>query len=775
MDNQVIVHFHSKYHNYFELSVWQWRDHEMGRDTAFQHFDSFGAVAHLNYPAYFFLSKVYVMIKNHDWSIKSQEFHINRDVGIPKTEVWIVDGDDTLYYSRQAALTSHHFSRRQPHAFDMAVNSRAFDQKWGFDGWLGAHYTAEETHFRLWAPTAQRVELILYASADDKASVARVLPMERGDSYSPENHKENTHGLWETQVAEDLNYHAYRYRVHYRRRAFKDTRDPYSIATTANGRRSVILSPEARTPQDFQVQQGTEAIWRLDNPSSAVIYEMHVRDFSKSVTSGVHPNNRGKFKGAYEQGTKNAYGDSSAFDYIKNLGISHIQLQPVFDHHQIIEADGSYAYNWGYDPENYNVPEASFSSNPTEPATRIHELKNLIKAYHEAGIGVIMDVVYNHTYSSYNSAFQLAVPDYYYRMNRDGSFQNGSGCGNETASEKEMFRKYMVDSVLYWVTEYGVDGFRFDLMGLHDIETLKAIREALDTIDPRIMMYGEGWDMGQGIPAEDKAKKDNAPQLPRVGFFNDDQRNAVKGAEIYGSFEAGFVSGASTEDKVAKAILGSDELVPYLSPAQVVNYVEAHDNYNLNDLLLELHPDDDFEAHIKRVELATAMNLLMQGIAFMQLGQEFLRTKRYPTGENGTLTDADKKRAMNSYNAPDRVNQVDWNNVTIHKETVHFVQQLIVLKRYHPLLSISSYEEIRQQVYVETAIQGSGFISYTIEKNKQKIKVLFNASGKNLEISMTNHEQYDILVSNKKRFHENLLTIEDLTAVVFDIQKESKF
>ncbi|MCC9782166.1 type I pullulanase, partial [Streptococcus agalactiae] len=216
-----------------------------------------------------------------------------------------------------------------------------------------------------------------------------------------------------------------------------------------------------------------------------------------------------------------------------------------------------------------------------------------------------------------------------------------------------------------------IDGFRFDLMGLHDVETMNIIRNELNKIDPRILVYGEGWDMGAGLTPQNKAKKDNAYQMPGIGFFNDDVRDAVKGAEIYGEFKKGLVSGNSTEDIVAKGILGSDELVSYIDPSQVLNYVEAHDNYNLNDLLWELHPNDNEKQHIYRVEVASAMNLLMQGMAFMQLGQEFLRTKCYPTGDKGQLTQADKERAMNSYNAPDQVNQVNWDNVTFHKSTIN--------------------------------------------------------------------------------------------------------
>lgn len=766
MENTVIVHYHSRHGKYFNLSLWQWRDGQLGKDAPFSQYDNFGAVAHLTYPTPYFLSHVYLIVKNKNWSYKTIDFRVNRNRGIPKTEVWIVDGDNTLYYSRQAAVASHAYARREPHAFEMGTNSKSFDKKWGFNGWLGFSYFESHTEFRLWAPTAVKVELVLYRSTTETASVERVFTMARGNKDNIDDHSKNTRGVWFETVQGNLNYQSYSYRVYYRKRTFVDTRDPYAISTTANGCRSIVISKSHLCPTGFVVKHGKEATWRLDNPNNAVIYEMHVRDFSKSNTSGITQENRGKFCGLFEEGSKNHFGDKTCFDYVKSLGITHIQLQPIFDHHQTFDENGDYAYNWGYDPENFNVPEASFTSNPHEPATCILELKQAIQAYHNAGIGVIMDVVYNHTYSSQNSAFQLSVPDYYYRMNADGSFQDGSGCGNETASEKEMFRKYMVDSILYWVSEYNIDGFRFDLMGLHDIKTMNIIRAELDKIDPRLLMYGEGWDMGTGIEPDQKAKKENAYHMPRIGFFNDDQRDAIKGAEVYGSFKKGFVSGAATEDVVAKAILGSDEIVGYITPGQVVNYVEAHDNYNLNDLLLELNPGDNIETHIKRVQLAVIMNLFMQGIAFMQIGQEFLRTKLYPTGADGTLTWGDKERAMNSYNAPDNVNQVNWRNVTYYKSTIEFIKKAIYLKTKTTLFSYPTFEEIREHVYIEEAYSGAGFVKFTIE-DERKCEVIFNTYRKRLQ----KFELNDIILTNNDSLQRDNLSIDSLTVAVLDIKE----
>lgn len=736
ISNKVRVHFHSPSGVYDAYSVWQWVGGQQGREQVFSGTDSFGRIADLTYEAEQFLSDVYLLVKRGDWQSQSCDFQVRRDSGIPQTEVWIVDGDETLYYSRQAAVTSLFYRQRDPHAFDMVLSPQSFDSVWGFDGWLGFSYDEKGTIFRLWAPTAEQVSVVLYETTADDASIDRIISMSRGNLKNEQDHRYNTHGVWFARVEGDLNGKAYRYRIYDQEKAFRDSRDPYAIAVTASGQRSVVLAPTALVPEGFSVRHGEAAPWRLSNPNQIVVSEVHIRDFSMSETSGVSKDKRGKFLGACQTGTTNAFGEATTFDYLKTLGVTHVQFQPVFDHHQIILDDGSYAYNWGYDPENYNVPDASFTSNPNDPATRILELKQLIQAYHDAGLGVVLDVVYNHTYSSIASPFQLTVPDYYYRMNADGSFQNGSGCGNETASEKEMFRKYMIDSLTYWVTAYGVDGFRFDLMGLHDVETMRAIRVAMDAIDPNILLYGEGWDMGTGLLPEAKAKKDNAHLLPRIGFFNDDLRDAIKGAEVYGALKTGFVSGAPTESVVAKGLLGSDELAPYLSPGQVLNYVEAHDNYNLHDLLQTLHPEDDLETLRQRIELALVLQLLMPGMTFMQIGQEFLRSKLYPTGPHGELTAEDRERAMNAYNAPDVVNQVNWNQVMTHRQTVELVRQLLHWRRSEPLLALESFEAIRQHRFVSSAVSGSGLVSLSLGGEKT-FTIIFNSRDKKFEIRVT--------------------------------------
>ena len=762
LDYKVLVHYHNPTGDYFSYDMWQWQINQWGKEAAFSKLDYFGIQGELAFQTWEHLNQAHVIIKRSDWSSQSCDYHIDLLPPHLVTEIWLIEGDAQVYYSLQAATTSHQYSRRRPHNFDMALRTDYFDECWGYQGWLGHRQTEEDHTFKVWAPTAKKVELVVYESADNQAPVYKIFPMQKGERYS-HDHKENTIGVWSTEIAEDLTGKTYHYHVSFEYRNFY-TRDPYTVATSPDGKRSAILGADETEVAGFQVRQGKEAVWRLDNPNQAVIYEMHIRDLTKSETSGVDSQLRGTFLGACQKGTTNHLGQKTGFDYISDLGVNVVQLQPVSDRHKDYDENGELIYNWGYDPQNYHAPETSFSSNPADPAQAIRDLKTTIQAYHDAGISVTLDVVYNHIYSTYDSAFQATVPDYYYRMNPNGSFQNGTGVGSETASEHEMFRKFMIDSLLYWVKEFNVDGFRFDLMGIHDVETMNAIRQAMDEVDPRILLYGEGWDMGTGLRPEDKAKKDNAYQLPRIGFFNDTERDAVKGAEVYGGIKAGFVSGQATEDIVAKSILGSSELGSYLSPDQVLNYVEAHDNFNLHDLLAELHPDDDVLTRTKRIELATAMNLLMQGMAFMEVGQEFSRTKLVATGEDDQVLHSDRERAMNSYNAPDAVNQVNWDILQDHQESIDFIKNIIRLKTSCKAFSYQTYEDIYKHVFVQSAEQGSGLIIFEIKDDKH-YQVIFNASG--LPYYLPNADKLRLVVGNSR--HKKPFYVENLTVSVFEV------
>ena len=443
-----------------------------------------------------------------------------------------------FYYSENPAIASPFYKNQNPFAFDKAINSASFDHHWGYQGELGCRVENNQAHFALWAPTATEVQVIVYESATMMLLFGKTFEMERGNSYSY-NHKDNTIGVWSLDVEEDLTGKAYQYQVQFPHHQTV-TRDPYTIATSPDGKRSAILSHEEKQVANFEVKHGSEATWRLANPCKAVICEMHIRDLTKSRPQ-VWMNIFEELSWVLHRLERLTSTVSQLlFDYIKKLGYNYVQLQPIADRHKEYDADGNVTYNWGYDPQNYNAPETSLSTNPDDPAQVIRDLKTMVQAYHDAGMVLLWMWVYNHTFSVVDAPFQTTVPDYYYRMNPDGTFQNGTGVGNETASEHEMFRKYMIDSLLYWVQEYNIDGFRFDLMGIHDVKTMQMIRQSLDEIDPNIILYGEGWDMGTGLAPYDKAKKDNAYQMPNIGFFNDNQRDAVKGGEVYGAIKSGF-------------------------------------------------------------------------------------------------------------------------------------------------------------------------------------------------------------------------------------------
>lgn len=666
------IHYHRKNGEYDTCSFVKSQDQRIDLLTYKE--DYFGALFSFEHPSSHVIESLNFVVHTGQ---TSKEYSIRFNHYPLLTEVWILEGDDRIYYSENPAIASPFYKNQNPFAFDKAINSASFDHHWGYQGELGCRVEDNQAHFSLWSPTATEVQVVVYESAANDAPVWKTFEMKRGNSYSY-NHKDNTIGVWSLDVEEDLVGKTYQYQVQFPHHQTL-TRDPYTIATSPDGKRSAILSHVEKQVENFEVKHGSEATWRLENPCKAVICEMHIRDLTKSPTSGVDEHLRGTFLGAAQAGTVNQYGQSTAFDYIKKLGYNYVQY-------------------------------------------------------------------------------------YYYRMNPDGTFQNGTGVGNETASEHEMFRKYMIDSLLYWVQEYNIDGFRFDLMGIHDVKTMQMIRQSLDEIDSNIILYGEGWDMGTGLAPYDKAKKDNAYQMPNIGFFNDNQRDAVKGGEVYGAIKSGFVSGAATEPILAKAILGSRELGSYTHPNQVLNYVEAHDNYNLHDLLATLHPDQSSEQIMRKVETATAMNLLMQGMAFMEIGQEFGRTKLVATGENGELTHDDRERAMNSYNAPDSVNQVNWNLINERQDSIEFIRQVIRLKTKTGAFSYSSYDEIYHHVFVHSAIEHSGCLIYEVH-GKEHLLVVVNAKSEPYQFE--NAGNLAMLVTNSRSKEDNVLN--DISLAVLSV------
>lgn len=580
---------------------------------------------------------------------------------------------------------------------------------------LGAVYTKKYTAFRLWAPTADAVTLCLYREGDGDC-LSDTLPMKR-----------DVQGTWTIRVDGDLRYVYYTYRLE-RSGKTVELQDPYSVAVGVNGQRSMVLDLKETDPENFKEDHGPV----FSNRTDLVICEISVLDSTADGSSGVkYP---GKYLGLAEKGTKNKEGEATGLDYLKSLGITHVQIMPMYDFASIDEAaPKKREYNWGYDPLNYNVPEGSFSTDPFHGEVRIREMKEMIAAFHREGIGVIMDVVYNHTYDL-DSCLQKCEPDYYYRMNGT-RYSNASACGNEIASEQPMMRKYIVESVCYWAREYHVDGFRFDLMGVLDIDTMNEISRRLKEINPYIILYGEGWTGGTStMPEFRRAMKRNARMLDGIGMFSDDIRDMVRGHVFYNK-DCGYVSGKDGMKVAVRYCAAGGVWHPQVdyaaytyaaggtwtdTPEKVINYVSCHDNLTLWDKLQISRPDCDAGERLAMNRLAAAMVFTAQGVPFFLSGEEFARTK--PAGKNGEVSE-------NSYNLPYETNvlRYDWNDE--QKELQQYYRGLIAFRKAHKGLRMTDAEEIRQNIlFMEMTSEQT--IAFTIRQPEETLLVAYNASGR---------------------------------------------
>ncbi len=534
---------------------------------------------------------------------------------------------------------------------------------------LGFVYSKEKTTFKVWAPAASQVLLKLYSTGSYHEQGATVLSIKQMQ-------KDESTGVWSITIDGDMHKVYYTYLIQNGDKV-NETQDVYAKASGVNSHRSMVVDLSQTNPENWDKDKHV----LVDKATDAIIWEIHVRDFSSSNTSGISKAHRGTYMAFTEQDTKIPCTNyPTCLSYLKELGITHVQLNPVFDFGSVNEAT-CVEYNWGYDPVNYNVPEGSYSTDPYHGEVRIREFKEMVKALHDAGIGVIMDVVYNHMYSGGDSCFEKTVPDYYFRK-QGNRYLNSSGCGNVTASEKTMFRKYMIDSVRYWAEEYHIDGFRFDLMACHDIETMNLIRAELDKIDKRILMYGEPWtaDNGDnGISGEDCCSKDNAFKLSsRIGMFNDDLRSGIKGGSD--DETKGYIQGSNYDAyKVLAGMMGesSDTFGRWAkAPTQCINYSCAHDNLTLWDKLIKSnHKGDDYNnldsSLIAQNKLAATLTLMSLGVPFMLAGEEFARTKK---GDH------------NSYKSPDNINSIDWTRTARYRELVDYYKGLIAIRKAVPEL-----------------------------------------------------------------------------------------
>ena len=604
------------------------------------------------------------------------------------------------------------------------VRSNDFDNYFSYDGELGALYEKEGTLLRVWTPTAKSVEVWIYADDSFKGPSTKIEMVQKPK------------GIFEAYLPGDQHGTIYVYKILFLNNRESISVDPYARATTVNGMKSVIADLNRTNPDGWG-----ERLPAFGLPEEAIIYELHIRDFSISETSGIV--NKGKFLGLTEKNTQNASGRKTGLDYLIDLGITHIQILPMFDYATVDEANLTEPqYNWGYDPLNYNVPEGSYSTDPFDPFNRIFELKQMIRTLHDNGLRVIMDVVYNHVYDPKDQALERTVPGYFYRYNADGSLANGTGVGNDTASERHMMRKYIIDSVKYWAKEYHLDGFRFDLMGIHDSVTMNAIREALDKIDPSIIIIGEGWEMSTPLPEDLKASQRNAQAMPRIAHFNDSIRVALKGSDFGDEKDRGFISGKNyLEDLLLRNIKGAMHLSShssYVDPEQVIQYVEAHDNLTLYDKLLRSNPDDSEEVRIKRHTLATSIVLLSQGVPFIHGGQEFLRTKA---------------GVANSYQSPDEINQFEWERVTTFQESVAYVKGLIALRKSEYLFRLHTHEEI--DAHFTMLSENFNIIAFSLTNSEKKYIVIFNGNRSDV-IFRIQKGKYAILVEDNQVFLESM-------------------
>ncbi len=605
-------------------------------------------------------------------------------------------------------------------------STKEFEEAYHYKGDdLGAVWTKEDTRFRVWAPSAEQVMLKLYLTGHEEEE-GKTLPMTKAEQ-----------GTWTLVVPGDLNGIYYTYIITVEGET-KEAVDPYARAVGVNGMRGMVIDLASTNPEGFATEVKPDFV----NATDAVIYELHIRDFSIDNSSGMK--NKGKYLAFTETGTTNSYGESTGIDYLKELGVTHVQLLPTFDYKTVDETRlEEPQFNWGYDPQNFNVPEGSYSVDPYHGEVRVKEFKQLVQSLHQIGIRVIMDVVYNHTMESEESNFNRIVPGYYYRLTEEGNFSNASGCGNETASERVMMRKFMIDSLLYWAKEYHIDGFRFDLMGIHDITTMKEIRAAFDNFEPNILLYGEGWSGGLSpLPESERMLKSNIRRSnTNIAAFHDNLRDAVKGSVFEGA-EGGFVQGVNgREDTIKFGVVAATqhEWIDYskvlygnepwaTNPTQCVNYVSAHDNFTLWDKITLSTTNETIENKIRMNLLCAAIILTSQGIPFFQAGEEFLRSK--PMNMEGNLF------CENSYRSSDAVNSLKWDLRTLNKEVVEYYKGLIAFRKLHPGLRMATLEELEERLTFFKWMEPN-VVAYLIKETKtRELCVIYNANrtSKNLLI-----------------------------------------
>ena len=565
-----------------------------------------------------------------------------------------------------------------------------------YKGELGVKYNKEYTEFKLYAPNAINVDLIIEQ---------KIYGMEKIEEI----------GLFQQVLPGDFEVKRYLYQVFTENERYITT-DPYAIACEVNSGSGIIIDRDKTQIDNFERMESFE------NPLDAIIYEISVRDFTQNAV------NKGKFLGVIED---------KQLNYLKKLGITHVQIMPFYDFsdESVDENNPELRYNWGYDPVNYNIPDGSFATDAKDPYVRIRELKEMVRVLHENGIRVIMDVVYNHVYDAMSHRLWKTMQKEAFRFYENGEFSNGSACGNDLASDHPMVRKYIVDSILYWANEFKLDGFRFDLMGILDVDTMNEIREKLDEIDKGIIVLGEGWDLNTSLDKEKRANQLNAYKMPRISFFSDDIRDTLRGS-TFEKLGKGFANGGKSDDRLINSIKGGINLRGYISPDQLIQYVEAHDNNTVFDHFSITNSKDSLVDRIKMQNIATTLVMTSQGIPFLHAGQEFFRTK---FGHE------------NSYNLSDEINKFDFDRAENFKENVQYISELIEYRKKNPLFKLNNFEEIEKKFKLLQFNDRS--LMYSLD---DKIFVLVNSSNEAISFELESGE-YEIVFSSFKKNNVNIL------------------
>ena len=622
----------------------------------------------------------------------------------------IIEVEETLDISKNYRVVIEGYGEK-PVVPTKIFDSEYFVENYTYDGNdLGAVINGDNTTFKVWAPTASKVMLNLF-EAGNGVDAYKTVDMVKGEK-----------GVWSyTEKCGHGTYYTYTVTTSV---GTQEAVDPYAKATGVNGNRGMVVDLSKTNPTAWKQDNFSTGI---DSYSDAIVWEVHVRDFSNKIQSSQY---KGKYLAFTEHGLVNEFGQPVGIDYLKALGITHVHLLPVYDYATVDEANPDSQFNWGYDPKNYNVPEGSYSTDPYNGEVRILEYKQMVQALHEAGIGVIMDVVYNHTYDA-NSSFNKIVPYYYYRYTATGANSSASGCGNDTASERYMFGKFMVDSVSYWIEEYDLDGFRFDLMGLHDLATMQAVESAVHNIDPEALIYGEGWTMGSTITGEAQANQGNISKITAtndaigtIAVFNDAIRDGLKGS-VFTNTSKGYISGAGagTLNNVLFGMRGGTGVGPgwTVKNSMVVNYMSAHDNNTLWDKLELSNGSDSVEKRLAMNRLGATMLLTSKGMVFFQAGEEMLRTK-----------DGDE----NSYKSSDAINNIDWSVLKtdcMQYDMMNYYKGLIAMRKTYSIFTTTN-----TAMYSNEIGKKQGEVAITFDNHVGgKATILANPTGEAITYTLT--------------------------------------